>query len=491
METYDLIVIGGGAGGLVTASGGARLGAKVALIEQERLGGECLWTGCVPSKALIRSAKVKQLMEHAGSYGFTDQKVQADFAKVMRRMRDVITAIQPHDDPDRFRKMGVEVIQGRAEFTGPDRIEVSAPGKGRVLRSRRFCIAVGADPLLPPIEGLVRVPYLTHLNFFNQSRQPDHLLIVGGGPIGCEMGQAFHRLGSRVTIIETLDSILNKDDRETARRLHEILEKEGLRMEVKARAETVEQHEDRLRLHCTRDGESFTLEGDALLIAAGKRPRVDGLGLEAAGVQFDQKGIRVDRFMRTTNPRIFACGDVTGGFPFTHMAEYQAGLIVVNALVPFLRRRADYRVVPWCTFTDPELAQVGLTEEQAKQQFGEGGFCVWRYPVGENDRHIIDGETQGAVKLLTRPNGRIIGCTILSAHAGDLIHEVALALKKKGTAADISGMIHVYPTLAQANKRASDQYFAEKFFGGRIPKLMSWWLKRVRPKPTQGIGIDP
>lgn len=480
MEIYDLVVIGGGAGGLVTASGGARLGAKTALIEKERLGGECLWTGCVPSKALIRSAKVKQLMEHAGSYGFTDQKVQADFAKVMRRMRDVIAAIQPHDDPDRFRKMGVEVIEGRAVFTGPDRLEVN----GRVLKSRRFCIAAGADPLTPPIEGLDRVPYLTHLNFFDQSKQPDHLMIVGGGPIGCEMGQTFHRLGSRVTIIEALDGILNKDDRETASRLYEILEKEGLRIEVKTRVEKVEQHGERLRLHCMRDGRAFVIEGDAMLVATGKRPRVDGLGLEAAGVRFNQKGIQVDRFMRTTNPRIFACGDVTGGFPFTHAAEYQAGLIVVNALVPLLRRGADYGVVPWCTFTDPELAQVGLTEEQAQQTFGQGGYRVWRFQVKENDRHIIDGETQGMVKLLTRPNGRIIGCTILSANAGDLIHEYALALKKKGTAADISGMIHVYPTRAQANKRASDQYFAEKFFGGRIPKFISWWLKLVRPRPT-------
>ena len=188
--------------------------------------------------------------------------------------------------------------------------------------------------------------------------------------------------------------------------------------------------------------------------------------------------------MRTTNPRIFACGDVTGGFPFTHLAEYQAGLVVTNALVPLLRRKANYSVVPWCTFTDPELAQVGLTEEQARQQFGEGGYRVWRFAVADNDRHIIDGETQGTVKLLTRPNGRIIGGTILSANAGDLIHEYALAMKKRGRVADISGMIHVYPTQAQANKRASDQYFAEKFFAGRIPKLLSWWLKRVRPKPT-------
>ena len=480
METYDLVVIGGGAGGLVTASGAARLGAKTALIEQERLGGECLWTGCVPSKALIRSANVKHLMEHAGLYGFTDQTVPVDFSKVMRRMRDVIAAIQPHDDPERFRKMGVEVIEGRAVFTGPDRLEVN----GRVLKSRRFCIAVGAGPLIPPIEGLDRVTYMTHLNFFDQTRQPEHLLIVGGGPIGCEMGQTFHRLGSRVTIIETLDRILSKDDRETAGLLHEILVKEGLRMEIGARAEKVEQQGGRIRLTCSRDGRFLAVEGDAILIAAGKRARTEGLGLEAAGVQSNPGGIRVDRFMRTTNPRIFACGDVTGGYPFTHTAEYQAGLVVTNALIPLLRRKADDRVVPWCTFTDPELAQVGVTEEQARQQFGQDGYRVWRFSVKDSDRHIIDGETQGAVKLLTRPNGRILGCTILSAGAGDLIHEVALALRKKGTTADISGMIHVYPTRAQASKRASDRYFAEKFFGGRIPKVLSWWLRQVRPKAT-------
>jgi pyruvate/2-oxoglutarate dehydrogenase complex dihydrolipoamide dehydrogenase (E3) component len=479
VEIFDLVVIGGGAGGLVTASGAVRLGAKVALIERERLGGECLWTGCVPSKALIRSAKIKHLTEHAGSYGFRDQTLPVDFARVMQHMRDVILTIQPHDDPDRFRKMGVEVIQGRAVFAGHDRLEVN----GRVLKSRRFCIAVGADPLLPPIEGLDRVPYMTHQNFFEQSRQPEHLLVVGGGPVGCEMGQTFHRLGSRVTVVETLGRILNRDDRETAGRLHEILVKEGLRIELNTRAERVERQGDRIRLHCVRDGQSFPVEADAMLVAAGKRPRVDGLGLDEAGVAFDQSGIKVDRTMRTTNPRIFACGDVTGGFPFTHTAEYQAGLVVTNALVPLLRRKADYSVVPWCTFTDPELAQVGLTEEQARQQFGEGGYRVWRFAVADNDRHIIDGETQGTVKLLTRPNGRIIGGTILSAHAGDLIHEYALALKKRGRVADISGMIHVYPTQAQANKRASDQYYADKFFAGRIPKLLSWWLKRVRPKP--------
>ncbi|HUK57350.1 MAG TPA: FAD-dependent oxidoreductase [Nitrospiria bacterium] len=480
MEAFDLVVIGGGAGGLVTASGAARLGAKVALIERERFGGECLWTGCVPSKALIRSAKIKHLMEHAGSYGFRDQPVSVEFDRVMRHMRDVIMTIQPHDDPDRFRKMGVEVIQGRAAFSGPDRLEVN----GRVLKSRRFCIAVGAGPLIPPVDGLDRVPYMTHLNFFDQSRKPEHLIVMGGGPVGCEMGQTFHRLGSRVTIIEALDRILHKDDRETTNRLHEILVKEGLRIELNAKAEKVEREGERIRLRCGREGQSFSVEGDALLIAAGKRPRVEGLGLAEAGVEFDHGGIKVDRCMRTTNPRVFACGDVTGGFPFTHMAEYQAGLVVANALVPFLRRKADYSVVPWCTFTDPELAQVGLTEEQAQRRFGEGGYRVWRFAVADNDRHIIDGEKQGTVKLLTRPNGRIIGCTILSANAGDLIHEYALALRKKGTVADISGMIHVYPTRAQANKRASDQYFAEKFFGGRIPKVLSWWLRRVRPKTT-------
>ena len=480
MEVFDLVVIGAGAGGLVAASGAARLGAKVALIEEGRFGGECLWTGCVPSKALIRSAKIRHLMEHAGSYGFRDQSVSVDFARVMQHMRDVIMTIQPHDDPDRFRKMGVEVIQGRAAFTGRDRLEVN----GRVLKSRRFCVAVGADPFIPPIEGLDRIPYMTHLNFFDQSRQPEHLIVVGGGPVGCEMGQTFQRLGSRVTIIEALDRILDKDDLETAHRLHEILTKEGLKIELNAKAEKVEREGDRIRLRCARGGQSFSVEGDVLLVATGKRPRVEGLGLAEGGVEFGPRGIKVDRCMRTTNPRVFACGDVTGGFPFTHMAEYQAGLVVTNALVPLLRRKADYSVVPWCTFTDPELAQVGLTEEQAKRRFGEGAYRVWRFAVADNDRHIIDGQTQGTVKLLTRPNGRILGCTILSAGAGDLIHEYALALKKKGTVGDISGMIHVYPTQAQANKRVSDQYFVEKFFAGRIPKILSRWLRWIRPKAT-------
>jgi pyruvate/2-oxoglutarate dehydrogenase complex dihydrolipoamide dehydrogenase (E3) component len=478
MENYDLVVIGGGAGGLVAASGGARLGAKVALIEQERLGGECLWTGCVPSKALIRSAKVKHLMERASAFGFSDQKFQTDFAAVMKQMMQVIMTIQPHDDPERFRRMGVEVIIGKARFTGPDVLSVN----DRLLRSRRFCIATGADPFIPPIEGIQAVPYLTHLNFFEQTTQPSHLLVIGGGPIGCEMGQAFHRLGSRVTLIETLDRILSKDDREAAGLLHQILAEEGIRIEVNARVTKVEHPGGRIRVHCTRKDQPMTVEGDAILIAAGKRPRVEGMGLEAAGVQYDRKGIKVDRMMRTTNPRIFACGDVTGGFPFTHMAEYEAGLVVTNALVPLIRRKADDRVVPWCTFTDPELAQVGLTEEQAREQLGEKGYRVWRYSIGQNDRHIIERETRGLIKLITRPGGRILGCTLLSPNAGDLIHEYALALKKNLTVKDISGMIHVYPTQAQVNKRVSDQFFAEKFFQGIVPKLISRWLSWRRPK---------
>lgn len=481
MESYDLVVIGGGAGGLVVASGGARLGAKVALIERERLGGECLWTGCVPSKALIKSAKVRHLMERAGSYGFSDQKIQTDFSNIMRRMKKVMMAIQPHDDPERFRKMGVEVIEGKAAFTGPDRLEVN----GRILRSRRFCIATGADPLTPPIEGLGTIPYMTHLNFFEQTRQPEHLLIIGGGPIGCEMAQTFHRLGSRVTIIETLDCILNRDDREVACLLHQMLVEEGIMIEVNARATQVEHQSasggGRIRVRCSRNGQPLTVEGDAILVATGKRARVEGMGLEAAGVQYDRSGIKVDRTMRTTNPKIYACGDVTGGFPFTHMAEYEAGLVVTNALVPLIRRKADYRVVPWCTFTDPELAQVGLTEEQARSQLGEKGYRTWRFPVGQNDRHVIEGETRGVIKLLTRPTGRILGCTLLSPNAGDLIHEYALALKKNLSVKDISGMIHVYPTQAQVNKRVSDQYFAEKFFSGWVPRLISRWLSWQRP----------
>jgi pyruvate/2-oxoglutarate dehydrogenase complex dihydrolipoamide dehydrogenase (E3) component len=482
MESFDLVVIGGGAAGLVTASGAAQLGAKVALIERGRLGGECLWTGCVPSKALIEAARTKVALDRAGGEGFILGGVKVDFSGVMDRVHRTIMAIQPHDDPKRFRDMGVDVIEGTARFTGPDRVTVN----GRVLVSRRFCVATGGDPLVPPIDGIQTVPYSTHENFFDIRKQPEHLIIIGGGPIGCELGQAMRRLGSRVTIIETLDGILHRDDRELACELHSILESEGVVIHVGARAEKAGEKDGRITLTVRGSSGSFDVEGDALLLATGKRPRTSDLGLEAAGVAVEKTGIRVDAGLRTTNPRVYACGDVAGPYLFTHLAEYQAGVVVGNALIPMVNRRADYRVVPWVTYTDPELAHVGWSEAEAKQRLGPDAVKVHRYELAQNDRHIIEGKTRGAVKVTARPNGKILGCDMLGANAGELIHEYALALRKKLGVQDISRTIHAYPTLAQANKRASDRYYAEKIFQGRLPGWVRWWLGKTRPKVSKG-----
>ncbi|MFQ5587753.1 MAG: dihydrolipoyl dehydrogenase family protein [Nitrospiria bacterium] len=481
MDVYDLVVIGGGAAGLVTASGAAQLGAKVALIEKERLGGECLWTGCVPSKALIDAAKTKRRIDLARKTGFEMGEVVTDFAKVMDHVHETVMAIEPHDNPERFRKMGIRVIQGHATFTGHDRVEVN----GETLIGSRFCIATGGSVIVPPIPGIQDTDFLTHENFFDLRKQPRHLMVIGAGPIGCELGQAMSRLGSQVTLIETLDCVLHNDDRELACTLHHYLDEE-MTIHVSTRAVQVSQKGEVIQLTCQRSDETFTIEGDALLLATGKRPRTADMGLDQAGVTVTRKGIQVDASLRTTNPRIFACGDVTGPYLFTHMAEYQAGLVISNALIPLLNRKVDYKVVPWVTYTDPEMAHVGLSETAARSALGEDKVSVFRYEVKENDRHIIEGATRGIVKLVTASNGRILGCDILGESAGDLIHEYALAIKKGLSVGAVSGLVHAYPTLAQANKRASDRYYAEKIFQGKIPRAVKWWLEKTRPgKPAR------
>jgi len=477
MEVYDLIVIGGGAAGLVTASGAAQLGAKVVLIEKDKLGGECLWTGCVPSKALIEAGRTKRKIDLAQKQGFETGPVRVDFARVMEHVHETIMQIEPHDNPERFRKMGIRVIKGYARFTGHDRIEVN----GEILIGGRFCIATGGTVVVPPIEGIKDVPYLTHETFFDIRKQPKHLIVIGAGPIGCELGQSMARLGSRVTLIETLDCVLHNDDKELACMLHAYLDEE-VTIHVGTRAMKVTEKGGTISLTCQRGDASFVVEGDALLLATGKRPRTADMGLDVAGVAFDKTGIEVDASLLTTNPRIYACGDVAGPYLFTHMAEYQAGIVISNALIPLLKRKVSYGVVPWVTYTDPELAHVGLSEVQAKAQFGAEKISVFRYDVKDNDRHIIEGATKGVVKLVTTSKGKILGCDILGANAGDLIHEYALAIKKGLFVSAVSSLIHAYPTLAQVNKRASDRYYAEKIFKGKIPKIVRWWLQKTRAK---------
>lgn len=482
MEVYDLIVIGGGAAGLVTASGAVQLGAKVALIEKDKLGGECLWTGCVPSKALIEAGRTKRKIDRAQKEGFEMGAVRVDFARIMEHVHETIMQIAPHDDPERFKKMGIRVIQGHGRFTGHRHIEVN----GETLIGSRFCIATGGSVVIPPIEGIEDVPFLTHETFFDIRKQPKHLIVIGAGPVACELGQAMARLGSQVTLIETLDCVLHNDDKELSCRLHGYLDEE-MTIHVGTRAMKVAEKEGTISLTCQRGDASFVIEGDVLLLATGKRPRTTDMGFDVAGVAVGRSGIKVDASLVTTNARIYACGDVAGPYLFTHMAEYQAGIVISNALIPLLRRKVSYDVVPWVTYTDPELAHVGLSEKQAKQKYGEEKISIFRYEVKDNDRHIIEGATKGLVKLVTTSKGKILGCDILGVSAGDLIHEYALAIKKGLSVSAVSGLIHAYPTLAQANKRASDRYYAEKIFKGRIPKIIKWWLEKTRPKSPAGI----
>ncbi len=466
----DLIIIGGGAGGLVVASVAAQLGLKVTLIEKnEQLGGDCLHTGCVPSKALIHAARVASLMRRAGEFGLDAVEPAVDLGRVMDHVRSVIEHIQQHDDPQRFRDYGCEVLFGAAEFIDAHTVGVN----GQHLQGRRFVIATGSRPFVPPIEGLEQADYLTNENLFSLRDLPHRLLVLGGGPIGLEMAQAFARLGSAVTVVERLPQLLSQEDPQVADSLRKKLESEGLVIHTSLAAEAVSVDKGIRTVKCSG---GLTLEADQLLVAVGRRPNVEALGLEAAGVTTGPHGIEVDRRLRTSQKHIFACGDVCGPYPFTHMAEYQAGIVISNAVFRF-PKKTDYRVVPWVTYTDPELARAGLTEQQAREQGIDAQ--VLSFPFSGIDRALAAVETWGEARFVTH-KGRILGASILGPHAGELIHEIALAMKTGAKIGDISATIHAYPTLAQVHRRTVNSYYGEKLFSARTRQLVHW-INRLLP----------
>lgn len=481
---YDMIIVGGGVGGLVTASGLSRLGAEVCLIEKQqgKLGGDCLYYGCVPSKTLIQTADLARRMREADRMGLDSCDPDVDFSAVMDRMWSVIEHLEEHDDPERFRRMGVDVRFGEGSFRSPHAFEIN----GEVLTGRRFLIATGSRPAVPPIDGIEEVDYLTNETALRMDTLPESMIVVGGGPIGLELGQAFHRLGCEVSVIETLPCILPKEDEEIACLAHEQLEADGLAIHTEVRANRVEQDDGVVTVHTESDDRPKTLRARTLLVAAGRRPNREGLNLEAAGVEHEPSGVPVDRMMRTNQSHIYAVGDVTGLYPFTHVAEYQAGIVVGNivaAPVPFYRRKADYDVVPWCTFTDPEVARVGLTEDEAVEHYGEAGVRVDRFSLQNQDRAVIEGENRGMVKLVYRKKWlgvEMVGAHVVGPSAGEIIHEYVLAMNNDIPPSGISGTIHIYPTLSQAVKRGVDQYFGDLFFEGWIPRITRWYLNLTR-----------
>ncbi len=459
----DICVLGAGSAGLSVAAGAALLGARTVLVEPGTMGGDCLNTGCVPSKSLLASAKAAAAHRHAGSLGLRAPAPEVDYKAVHDHVHGVIATIAPQDSVERFEAMGVTVLRERARFTGPREV---VAGDARIA-ARRFVIATGSAPLVPPIPGLDSMPYLTNETVFDLTELPRHLIVIGGGAIGCELGQAFCRLGARVTVLE-MAAILPRDDPELVDILRDRLRADGLELREGARVAGVEATAGGIAVTVERAGDVERIEGTALLVAAGRRPVVEGLGLEAAGIAHGPGGIEVDARLRTSNRRVYAIGDVVGGYQFTHMAGHHAAVVIKNALFR-LPARAETRAVPWVTYTDPELAQVGLGEAAARA--AQGAIRVLRWPFAENDRAQADRRTDGLVKVIASPRGRILGASILGAQAGELIQPWTLAIARGIGLSAMAGTIVPYPTLGEVGKRAAGSFYAEK--------VSSKWTQRL------------
>ncbi len=462
----DICVIGAGSGGLSVAAGASQMGASVALVEKGLMGGDCLNYGCVPSKALLAAGHAAQAFARGPSFGIDGGPPTVDPKGVYGHLKETIAAIAPNDSVERFEGMGVRVIQGGARFTGRCQVEAA----GVRIAARRVVVATGSSPLVPPIPGLDGVPYLTNQTVFDLDAVPEHLVVVGGGPIGIEMAQAHRHLGARVTVLE-MSSILPRDDPELVDVLRTRLAGEGIDIREGVEVTGVERADGGLEVVLAGDGGGggSRVRGSHILVAAGRRPNVEGLDLEAAGIAYSAKGIQVDARLRTTNRKVFAIGDVAGPYQFTHMAGYQAGVVIRNALFR-LPARVDYRAVPWVTYTAPELAQVGLSEEQAKA--GHGEVRILRWPFADNDRARAERLSDGLVKVVVTPRGRILGAAIVGPHAGELIQTWALAITGKLKISTVAGMIVPYPTLGEASKRAAGSFYTPALFGERTRAIV-------------------
>ncbi|MEN3379016.1 MAG: hypothetical protein V7604_4371 [Hyphomicrobiales bacterium] len=463
----DICVIGAGSGGLSAAAAAAAFGVPVVLIEKGLMGGDCLNYGCVPSKALLAAARHAAEPKHVTPFGLKLPRADVDFAKVNAHVRGVITAIAPNDSKERFTGLGVQVIEGTARFKDARTVVV---GERFEIKARRFVIATGSSAAVPPIPGLAETPYLTNETVFELKRCPEHLIIIGGGPIGLELAQAHGRLGARVTVLEAAVP-LAKDDPECAAIVLEALAQEGVVIRQGVKVVRVARNGDHLQAVIEGPQGEETIEGSDLLIATGRKANVAGLDLEAAGIKYQSSGILVGRGLRTTNRRVYAIGDVAGRLQFTHVANYHAGIVIRNALFR-LPAKANEETIPWVTFTDPELAHVGLTEAQARTR--HKAIRVLRWPYHENDRAQAERETHGHIKIITKANGLILGATIVGAHAGELITTWTLALSRSLNIRAMTGIVVPYPTLSEIGKRAAITYFSPSLTSPTVRRVISF-----------------
>jgi len=468
-EVYDLVVIGAGSAGLTAADFAAKFGARVALIEKQRIGGDCTWTGCVPSKTLLKISKVAHEIRTAERYGLTPQDLIVDFKSVMSAVRRVISLVYENESPEALRSKGIDVLIGDVHFLDPHTLCVGSD----TITAKHVILTTGAHFSVPPVNGLDAVKYLTYENVWDLQLLPEHLLVIGAGPIGCEMSQAFRRLGSQVTVIEGGERILPRDEPDASTVLTKVFHSEGIKLNFNVKIERVWQEEN--TIYVSDGKEKFS--GDYLLIAVGRSPNVDGLALEKAGVEYSPLGIKVDQHLHTSQRHIYAAGDCTGSYQFTHYAGWQAAMAVRNALLPGASKAVSDRV-PWTTFTDPEVAHIGLTQDQARVRFGEAvTTCDW--PMKHVDRALTEHDTSGFLKIVHKKDGTLLGATIVCARAGEMIHEWIVALEKGIKVGDLAQVIHVYPTYSTASMQAAADIRVAQILGGtsgqiirRIARLM-------------------
>lgn len=467
---FDIGIIGGGAGGLTVASGASQFGAKTLLIEKEKaLGGDCLHYGCVPSKTLIRTAHVYHMMKNAWRYGLPAADIRpVDFRDVARRIKYVIGTIQQHDSEERFCSLGVKVEFGAPEFIDEHSVRVN----GKKLSAKKWVIATGSSPSIPPLEGIDQTACLTNKEIFSLDSLPNTIVIIGAGPIAIEMAQAFCRLGSAVSVVQRSGQILSREDRDMADAVMNVLSAEGVTFHLNTEIVSVKDlGTEKEVVMKNKDGSSENLRAEHVLVALGRDVNVSGMGLENISLDFGRKGIKVDSRMRTNHPHIYAVGDVTGAYQFTHAAGYEGGIALSNAIL-HLPRKADYTYLPWCTYTDPELASIGMNEKRAMDAGIE--YTVWTEEFRANDRGLAEGEEIGKVKLIIDNNGEPVGAQIFGPQAGELLGEWIAIMNGRVKLSTMASAVHAYPTLAEINKRVVGNYFSGKIFSGKVKKTLKF-----------------
>jgi len=471
---FDSIVIGGGAAGLTASGICANFGAKTMMIEKNRLGGDCTWTGCVPSKVLLKAGKVAQQIRDASKFGLVESEPNIDFAKVIQHVDKVRKEVyEDADRPEIFEDMGIEVVGGDASFINDHTIQIKLTnGETRKVTSRYFFIAAGGSAFVPPIEGIDSVDYLTNDSLFEITELPQELLIIGGGPIGTEMSQAFTNLGSKVTVIDMAPGIMMNDDPELTQILFNELKKEGVNYELNAAVKSVSKTKEKVSVKIEIDGKEKIVSGDKLLMATGRKPNLDGLGLDEAGVEYNKKGITINSSCQTNKKNIYAIGDIASKYQFTHMSEHMAKIATSRAMLK-IPMKMDLKHITWATFTSPELAHVGATEKELNEK-GEK-FEVYRFPYSKIDRAVTEGDSVGLIKIYAKKiSGKILGASVVGAHAGELISEYAVAMKNGVSLRNIADTIHPYPSWGLGARRAADQWYIRNQSAGTVK-----WIKRI------------